>query len=315
MKESKYKNKMIVYPTDYVSVVTDDSGEEFCKVDIWSYCRFFAENIQLKVSENQFDGISLEKYAEKVECNQMELLKKLTEFTEDGRICDFQLDMQEYHKVTVNAWALCNLCLFINEIIGRKLVVLLKPTIIDILEDVTELDSITFTNKDESSCTSRNSNLKYVVLSAMKKSSDSLYETERIANRKDVFTKELMQIEFFYYLSLFFNQFFKIKRRGELTTEESSIIGYFLKWFGLSPTIVSSSRLRQLRMGFKYVGTGDLYQIPVGDKLVTVQWTFIKYKDWKHGKINPLKQEIEPLSKSDSIKFGSDTIGFDLLKR
>jgi len=315
VKESKNKNKMMVYVADIQSVAYDDNGDEFQQIDVWSYCRFFADNIQLKITENQFDGISLDKYAAIVEQNQTELLKRLAEFTEDGRICDFQLEMQEYHKVTVNAWALCNLCLFINEIISRKLVVLLKPTIADILEDVGDLDSIIFTNKDGSSCTSRNENLKSVVLSALEKSSDSVYETERIADRKDVFTKELMQIEFFYYLSLFFNRYFKIKRRGELTNEESSIIGYFLKWFGLSPTIVTPSRLRQLRMGFKYVGTEDVYQIPVGDKLVAFQWTFVKYKDWKRGKINPLKQEIEPLAKEDSISFSPDTVGFDLLKR
>lgn len=305
---------MMVYATDVESVAYDDSGNEYQQIDVWSYCRFFADNIQIKITENQYDGISLDGYADKVEHSAAELLKKFAEFTEDGRICDFQQDMYKYHGVTVNAWALCNLCLFINEIISRKLVVLLKPTIADTLEDIEDLDSITFTNKDGSSSTSRNENLKTVVLSTLEKTKDSVYETERIADRKDVFTKELMQIEFFYYLSLFFNQYFKIKRRGELTNEENNIIGYFLNWFGLSPTIVTPSRLRQLRMGFMYVGMGDVHQIPIGDKLVAVQWTFIKYKDWKHGKINPLKQEIEPLAEGDSIRFSPDIAGLDLLK-
>jgi hypothetical protein len=124
-----------------------------------------------------------------------------------------------------------------------------------------------------------------------------------------------MQIEFFYYLSNFFNKFFQIKRRGVLTHEESDMIGYFLKWFGLSPTIVSTSRLRQLRMGFKYIDMFSTSQIPIEGKMVCLQWQFIKYADWKDGKINPLKHEIKTLTIEESIRFLPETGGIDLLKR
>ena len=124
-----------------------------------------------------------------------------------------------------------------------------------------------------------------------------------------------MQIEFFYYLSQFFNQFFNIKRRGFLTNLESEIIGYFLKWFDLSPVEVSTSRLRQLRMNFDQVERFDIYKMKVNDKSIKVQWQFIRYSDWIKGKINPLKDEITPLRDTESITFPPNIDGLDLLKR
>ena len=317
MKESKNQNKLIINPSDIDEEASffDENGETIHGVDIWCYCKFFAEHIQLMIGENLYDGLSLFEFADKQEANQRETLEKLIAFTRDGKVCDFQLAMQKFHNVHINGWALCNLCMFINEIINRKLVVLLKPTIADTLEEIKELDEVTFTNKDGSKTISSNDNLKSLVVEALKNGSDSCYETYRFAERKEVFTKELMQIEFFYYLSSFFNKYFQIKRSGVLTNEESDMIGYFLKWFGLSPTIVSASRLRQLRMGFKYIDTFDIAQIPIEGKTVTMQWQFIKYADWKDGKINPIKHEFKPLTSEESIRFLSETGGLDLLKR
>ena len=317
MKESKNQNKLFLHPSDIDKEASffDENGKPVHGVDIWCYCKFFAEHIQLMIGDNLYDGLSLYEFADKQECNQRETLEKLIAFTRDGRVCDFQLAMQKFHNVHINGWALCNLCMFINEIINRKLVVLLKPTIADTLEEIKELDEVTFTNKDGSKTISSNDNLKSLVVEALKNGSDSCYETYRFAERKEVFTKELMQIEFFYYLSSFFNKYFQIKRRGLLTNEESDMIGYFLKWFGLSPTIVSTSRLRQLRMGFKYIDMFGIAQIQIEGKTVTVQWQFIKYADWKDGKINPLKHEIKPLTSEESIRFLPETGGLDLLKR
>lgn len=301
MEDSSNKNKMMIYPTDIKSVWYDDNGQESNEIDIWSYCQFFAEHIQKKVAEDKHDGISLMDYAEKVERNQKEHLEKLVEFTEDGTICDFQKKMYDSYHICVNAWALCNLCLFINEIVKRKYVVLLKPTIADTLAEIKDLDSITFTNKDGSTTISRNEKLKSAILSVLKENKSNEYETEEFAYRKDIFTNEMAQIEFFYYLSTFFEQFFKIKRRGKLSNMESFIIGYFLKWFKLSPAIVSKSRLRQLRMGFATLGQERLFKLSLNDTTITHQWQFIKYKDWRNGRINPLKQEVEEMKAGESI--------------
>ena len=113
----------------------------------------------------------------------------------------------------------------------------------------------------------------------------------------------------------FCNKYFPIKRRGLLTSAEMKMCGYFLKWFGLSAEVVTESRLRQFRMKFDQVSVGSISVLPINGKDVKVQWEFVKYKDWKDGKINPLKKEIEPLKTGEPIYFPPDLDGKDLLKR
>ena len=324
-KGEKYKHRIKIHPDDFEkdASLVDNSGQTIYALDIWEYCRFFADNIQLR-TDDMYDGIDVESFANKHgflysgDISKMEQQKafmdKLFAFTADGRICYFQHEMENYYNIRINAMALCNLCLFINDIIHQKLVVLLKPTLTEITNSITNLQSVTFTNKDGSSISSDNELLIESIKKAIPQEEEQL-EAYKIVDRQDVFTKELMQIEFFYYLSLFFNQYFKIKRRGLLTNLESEIIGYFLKWFDLSPVEVSTSRLRQLRMNFNQVLGYDIYELKMNDISIKVQWQFVKYADWSKGKINPLKNEITPIRDNGSVIFPPNIEGFDLLKR
>lgn len=325
-KGEKYKHQIKIHPDDFEkdALLVDDSGQTIHALDIWEYCRFFADNIQLR-TDDSYDGIDLGAFADKHgflysgDISKMEQQKafmdKLFAFTADGRICYFQHEMENYYNIRINAMALCNLCLFINDIIHQKLVVLLKPTLEDIANSITNLQSVTFTNEDGSSISSDNELLIESIKNAIPNDSGDQLEAYKIVDRQKVFTKELMQIEFFYYLSLFFNQFFSIKRRGLLTNLESEIIGYFLKWFDLSPVEVSTSRLRQLRMNFNQVLGYNIYELKMNDISIKVQWQFIKYSDWSKGKINPLKNKITPINDKGSVIFPPNIEGFDLLKR
>ena len=317
MESDNNKNKIYITPSDIdkEAMFYDENGEPVHGIDIWCYCKFFAEHIQLMYGDNEFDGLSLYDYADIVESKQRDVLIKLIDFNKDGIVYDFQMEMQNKYNVHINAWALCNLCLFIDKIVHRKLVVLLKPTIADTIEEINDLESVTFTNKSGKSTTTRNRALIEQVKAALKQEGKVVYEVERIADRQEVFTKELMQIEFFFYLSTFLQKYFHIKRRGLLTPAEMKMCGYFLKWFGLSAEVVTESRLRQFRMKFDQVSVGSVSILPINGKDVKVQWEFIKYKDWKEGKINPLKQDIEPINMGDAIKFPQDIDGIDLLKR
>ena len=325
-KGEKYKHQIKIHPDDFEkeSELMDENGNIIHALDIWEYCRYFADNIQLRI-DDMFDGIDLRSFANKrgflfygddsKKEQQKSFMDKLFAFTADGRICYFQHEMETYYNKRINAMALCTLCLFINDIIHQKLVVLLKPTLEEVANAITNLKSVTFTNKDGSSVCSDNAQLIASIKKAIPHSEDNQLEAYKIVDRQEVFTKELMQIEFFYYLSQFFNQFFDIKRRGLLTNLESEIIGYFLKWFGLSPVEVSTSRLRQLRMNFDKVEEYDIYEMKVNDKSIKVQWQFIRYSDWIKGKINPLKDEIVPLRDTGDITFPPNIEGLDLLKR
>jgi len=317
METENNKNKIHVIRSDFdeKAMFCDEKGEPVYGIDIWCYCKFFAEHIQLMYGDNDFDGLSLFEYADIVESNQKDYFIRLIDFNKDGDVHDFQMEMQKKHNVHINAWALCNLCLFIDKIVHRKLVVKLKPTIADTIGEIHDLESVTFTNKDGKSTTTSNKALIKQIKGALKLEGKISYEVDCIADRQDVFTKELLQIEFFFYLSTFLNKFFPIKRRGLLTSAEMKMCGYFLKWFGLSAEVVTESRLRQFRMKFDQVSVGSISVLPINGKEIKVQWEFVKYKDWKDGKINPLKHNVEPLKKSESIIFSSDIGGLDLLKR
>lgn len=317
METENNKNKIHVIRSDFdeKAMFCDEKGEPVYGIDIWCYCKFFAEHIQLMYGDNDFDGLSLFEYADIVESNQKDYFIRLIDFNKDGDVYDFQMEMQKKHNVHINAWALCNLCLFIDKIVHRKLVVKLKPTIADTIGEIHDLESVTFTNKDGKSTTTSNKALIKQIKGALKLDGKISYEVDCIADRQDVFTKELLQIEFFFYLSTFLNKFFPIKRRGLLTSAEMKMCGYFLKWFGLSAEVVTESRLRQFRMKFDQVSVGSISVLPINGKDIKVQWEFVKYKDWKDGKINPLKHNVEPLKKCESIIFSPDIGGLDLLKR
>ena len=317
MESDFSKNKIYIKPSDFdeEAMFYDENGKPVHGVDIWCYCKFFAEHIQLMYGDNYFDGLSLLEYADIVENNQKDYLIKLIDFNKDGNVYDFQMEMQNKHNVHINAWALCNLCQFIDKIVHRKLVVKLKPTIADTIGEIHDLETVTFINKDGKSTTTSNKALIEQIIGALKPEGNVSYEVDCIADRQDVFTKELLQIEFFFYLSTFLNKYFPIKRRGLLTSAEMKMCGYFLKWFGLSAEVVTESRLRQFRMKFDQVSVGSISVLPINGKDEKVQWEFVKYKDWKDGKINPLKKEIEPLEIGEPIYFPPDLDGKDLLKR
>ena len=54
MEEDKNKNKIYVIPSDYdeEAMFYDEKGEPVYGIDIWCYCKFFAEHTQLMNGDN-----------------------------------------------------------------------------------------------------------------------------------------------------------------------------------------------------------------------------------------------------------------------
>ena len=311
------ENKLIVYPEDVNETIKLTNGQVINQIDIWNYCIYFADNIQLMIGDNIYDGMPLGVFGDKIEKNQKEHLKILFKFVQDKRIYDFQKVMETKYSIRVNAFALCTLCEFINAIIHKKVVLLLKPTPSETIEQIKEFESVTFHKKNRRVFHCNNNEVLKVLKDAINKMEckpTTTYEAYKVVDRLEVFTKEILQIEFTYYLSSFFNQFFKIKRKAKLTDVESKMIGYFLKWFGLSVVEVTDSRLRQLRMNYDKIDTTASI-LNLGDSTVTVQWHVIKYEDWSNGLINPIKRDIPTLKKGESIRFGEKLEGIELLTR
>jgi hypothetical protein len=113
------ENKLIVYPEDVNETIKLTNGQVINQIDIWNYCIYFADNIQLMIGDNIYDGMPLGVFGDKIEKNQKEHLKILFKFVQDKRIYHFQKVMETKYSIRVNAFALCTLCEFINAIIHK----------------------------------------------------------------------------------------------------------------------------------------------------------------------------------------------------
>ena len=106
-KGEKYKNQIVIHPDDFdmEGEFLNEKGETVHALDIWEYCRYFADYIQLR-TDDMADGIDIMSFADKhgflyldddsKKEQQKAFMETLFSFTADGRICKFQHDMASY---------------------------------------------------------------------------------------------------------------------------------------------------------------------------------------------------------------------------
>ena len=305
--------------------LTNEDGSPVMSLDIWEYCRFFAEKIQIvdKLEDGKmfYEGISLWMYAKKhEEPLDIEFYKEFISFTRDRQLIGLQNALLEY-GVKLNALALCNLCIFIIAIIRQPYAIKLRPTPAETLQEVTELEQAEFVMKDGSRTVTNNQSLMEAFKSFLSKQAEenTVYEVDEIVHLEDVMTREYMQIRFFDYMELFLRKRFPIKRgaRGNaaLLNEEYDLIGYMMVHFQLSPVEVTMARMRQLRMKANDCRSiCPVCVLPVNDKMVPVEILFVKYSIWSKGRINPLKEGIPKMQVDDTVYFNEDVKGLERLK-
>lgn len=277
--------------------VTDSSGKTLT-VDMWKYAIYFFVNIQYKkISENSIyvDGIRIDKFIEYY--IKEKKLVNVESFLMDSTCYGLQQEMQEKHNVHINWVALYGLSMYIREIINRRLAVLLKPSIKDIVDEIkseNNLKEIIFSTKDGSKCQADSIELKEIVFNALKESSDETVEFYKVVKKVDAYSKEYAQIEFVRYISVFFHEYFDgVKRRKNsyLTRTEQNIICYLLKFFGFTPEIVQESRFRQL-FNSKYKPVDFLFPLSIPGIINSKKQIYLEiipYRIWSRGLINPLK--------------------------
>lgn len=305
-----------------ILIVTDHSGKY--GINMWMYAEYFHENIQEKITSGgmlYIDGIRLDKYKEYF-VNEKKYLN-ITNFLEDSICSGLQQEMQDLHDTHINWVALYGLCMYIREIIDRKLALLFKPTIRETLEEIGDkdnLDSITFNLKRGDSHNSDFYVVKEQIINALKNCNDESCEFHKIVRKVDIYTKEYSQIEFVKYISKFFREYFpNVKRRknSRLTTTEQRIICYLLKFFEFTPEVVQESRFRQL-INSKYKPTDHYMPLQfLGLNKAHIYLEFIPYSIWKLGKINPMKcadLHKQNLQKNLTLNMGETPDISELLK-
>lgn len=284
---------------EYNIVEAKDSLGNSIAVDTWKYAIYFAEHIQRhEFSKHRIfiDGIRLDKFVKLfVEKSNKD---KISDFLTNQKACQLYQEMKEKHNTHINWVALYGLCAFIQEIINRRLSVLLKPTTQDTLNEIggfDNLDKISFKLKNGNCHTTSLSQVKQLICDSLEKSDNLTSGTYKIVRKVDVYTKEYGQIAFVRYLSKFFHEYFDtIKRRANsyLTTTEQNLICLLLYYFDYTPEIVQESRFRQLFTS-KFQETDHLIPLNIPGLIesnVELWLEIIPYTIWRNGKINPLKE-------------------------
>ena len=275
------------------------------------YIDYFIQHLQNKIELDGKTYLEGAMAADAFLSNLTEQLLTTSDF--DRWLKDDVLD--NLHKeIKANGMKLCplnfyTLCQYILTIIREQYFMLLKPTITDTIEELSDVKSITFTNADGKDVKADNAELIKMVVDNIKAGDTNTYEVDRIA-RVDklggLMDKALLQSSFIYYVALFLSNYFKdYPRRANccmVSATEQKLILYMLYFFGLAPAPLTDSRFRQLVKYYKeHRNRVSLSNLP---NVGVIPMEVIKYKDWKDGiRLNHLKY---PIGKGDTITFPSN---------
>ena len=193
------------------------------------------------------------------------------------------------------------LCQYILAIIKEQYLILLKPTITDTLEELSEIESITFKTKEGKSVTTNNTNIIKMVSDSIHTLPSEQYEKDKVIKIDEITNNIVIQSSFVYYLADFLGKYFKdYPRRSNccmVSAKEQDLILYLLYYFDLAPVPLTNSRFRQLISYYKsHRSKISLLKNREGE-IIPVQ--FIKYKDWKKGTID--FDNIEELKEGETV--------------
>lgn len=276
------------------------------EVDNWCYCEYFAENIQKRNGEFM-DGLHLYTFADRWEATEDKYKDEFHKFIADENINIYLREMQK-KGINVNVFALFTLCYFINTIIHEKKVLLLKPTIEDLAEELEKVSKMTLYSENGKRIDTDNSSLLELVNNRLHEKNDDIkrYYPYKLVDREDIFVRETLQIEFVYYFSAFLNSYFDVKRKngGLLCVPEQELLCHLLHWFDLSSSVVSPSRFRQLKDDYEFNESIFPFMPIRNDYGVyeSIPLIIVKYRDWKCGKgLDPRENPLSEIQKDETL--------------
>lgn len=191
---------------------------------------------------------------------------------------------------------------------------LLKPTareLNDVLDEMDDISEVIFIDKKGKSVSiNTNSIINKVIESIKADDNASLYEYDKLIKIEDISNNEYIQSHFAMELAYFINEYFpKFRKRGALVSpDEQKLILHILNLFKLAPTVASGSRFRQLKMYDDKIRREEHYSLlPINDNYrQLVRLSFIKWKQWKDGKINWLSVALDRMKEGDIVSFPDD---------
>lgn len=280
-----------LYPFDYIDY----------------YCANIQGYMEFEDGRRMYDGITINEFKRKYNDGFM-TLEDIQSVLSDKRLDELQAKLEAEGK-QVCMFNLYILCMYLIMKARTRYVILLKPTIEDLLAK--EITSITINYKDGSKIES--ATLAKDIRDLMEKPKQTSYEVEKIVTWDKVSNKILVNSFFVSDLSEFLHNYFPVKRKmnAKVSTTEVALILYMMKLLGLVPAEPTNKRFWQLKKYYEDVYKpfySDVSVVRVEGKELLMQLCYIPYKIWSSGKIDWDNLPELELKEGDTIQFCS-TIG------
>lgn len=275
--------------------VTDSEGKVLY-LDQWIYAidfymLYFEPKVKLKDGTFYLKEYPLPSFINLTMKNSKFIANDIIKFMNEFSCTGLQLEFCRKYDMPLNRAALYSLGSYLRKVINTSMVLLLKPKISDTLNELKakKIHSVTFNTFDGKHITSDYESLLDIIKKSLqdnlKEENDETYGFHKVVHAVDIYKKEYGQILFTRYLSDFFHDFFKIKRRTNsyLTIIEQNIICFMLKFFGFTPEIVQESRIRQLRNApFREINSFFNLSLPgIMKSNITIDLPIMPYSVWK----------------------------------
>lgn len=274
------------------------------------YAVFFANEVQKKINIDGiivWEGVTLTDFCKVWNTDAAHFKEEFDCFIEKLSFLKIANELSRI-EVNIEIVRFYFLCKFIKDIATEHYFCLLKPQIKDTLKEFDNIDSITFTNKNDSH-TSGNSKLIDIIKNTIANHIDddsTHYEVEKWVKIGDISNKIAVNSKFVYYMATFLSSYFpNAKRRancGLVDRVEQDLIRHTLYALDMTPAVITLSRYRQLIQYYNKIQTTASHSI-VDGKLFPI--TFIKYADWHNKTIDwtTPNAKIAPLKVGETVSF------------
>ena len=302
----------------------EDSKKYESKEEPFLYCKALsislAENLVTTDYAKEYLGASYYIFLERHNNSWLDFKKLIKTAIKDSLLLELanKVFFEEGKKID-----LLNLILlgaYVNELIRDHILVLLKPSTQQGVNDLGEISEITFKNKDGKVVTTYNPELIKEIMAAIDeplRTKGQTLETWKIGKcdkMDDVVTRSVLQCKFAYYLASFLKEYYpesKKKhpgRKGLVTQAEQLLILRLMTYFGLYSIdnfiqidyVYRTDSFRKMIEFYKKLSFPSYDASFLQKTLLPV--TFIKYDDWKD-KIdwfNP-NMELSQINEQDEI--------------
>ena len=256
------------------SEFVDNDGNYYTSL----YCEWFEEHLhnyyQLDGDRRLYEGLSFEQFSLRHNYQMCDFKEELDELINDKELSDIENEIKGKLKIRLDMVNFFLLCIFVNELVREHYLVLLKCPTKDIISELSEIEEITFTDKEGRSATTNCTKLINAIMSAIKdplNSEGGIMETEKFGrydNMPEVVEVSVLQSKFAYYLALFLNKAFPDANRshrgkqGIISPVEQKLILRMMSYFGLAPKgyTLTTARFRKLMESYNNLNFPIQYQ-------------------------------------------------------